>query len=239
VGSDRVLVISCEHGGHTIPAPYRALFESQRDKLITHCSLDLGALGVARRMATHFQASLFAAVTSRLLVDLNRTIGHPRLFSAITRSLPAEEKRRILKRHYVPHRVAIEDTVRRHIDAGQTVVHIACHSFTPVLDGRVRSMDVGLLYDPARRQEHRLCAAWKKALADHDPALTVRRNSPYKGISDGLATHFRKIFAPSYLGIELEMNQQHLDNKLRWRELTDAVVASLQIALQRRNGRNA
>jgi predicted N-formylglutamate amidohydrolase len=231
--AEPALIITCEHGGHAVPRPYRAVFKGQRELLASHRSYDLGALGLARRMAARFEAPLHAAVTSRLLVDMNRSIGHPRLFSAFTRSLPEKDKQRILREYYAHHRDPIEMAVRQRIAAGGSVVHIACHSFAPSLDGRTRSMDVGLLYDPRREDEHRFCAAWKKSLTDRYPDGQIRRNAPYKGVSDGLATYFRKHFAQRYIGIELEMNQHdYLYDRASWRRLCTAVIGSLQTVLQ-------
>jgi predicted N-formylglutamate amidohydrolase len=230
--AEPALIITCEHGGSAIPRPYRVLFKDQRELLASHRSYDLGALGLARRMAARFDAPLYAAVTSRLLVDMNRSIGHPHLFSAFTRSLPEKDKQHILREYYIRHRDPIETAVRQRIALGAGVVHIACHSFAPFWDGRIRGMDVGLLYDPHRPDEHRLCAAWKKSLTDIYPTGRIRRNAPYKGVSDGLATYFRKHFAQGYAGIELEMNQRdYLDDKVRWRRLCAAVIDALQTAL--------
>jgi predicted N-formylglutamate amidohydrolase len=86
------------------------------------------------------------------------------------------------------------------------VIHIAVHSFTPVLDDVVRDADIGILYDPARTSERTLAMAWKRMF---DPALRVRCNVPYRGASDGLATALRKRWPASrYMGFELEINQR-------------------------------
>jgi predicted N-formylglutamate amidohydrolase len=224
------LIVTCEHGGNRIPGRWRGLFKEGGDLLATHRGYDLGALGLARAMAACCNAPLHAAVVSRLLVDLNRSIGHPRLFSQFTRSLSSEEKERILRECYAAHRDPIEAAVGKQIARGRTVVHIACHSFTPVLDGWVRDMDIGLLYDPDRAAERRFCEEWKKSLQSALPGARIRRNVPYKGISDGLATYFRKRFPENYLGIELEMNQRnYLENKTRWRRSCAAVIETLKI----------
>ncbi|MCJ8502647.1 N-formylglutamate amidohydrolase [Desulfatitalea alkaliphila] len=231
------VVISCEHGGNTIPKPYRALFASQAGLLTTHRAFDPGALACARRLAARFDAPLFAATTSRLLVDLNRSPGHPRLFSNITRDLPAAERRRIVDRYHSPHRNRVQQAVQTAHDTGATVVHIACHSFTPVLDGRARIMDAGLLYDPRREGERLFCAVWKKALQAACPACRVRRNAPYKGISDGLPTALRRRFHCRYIGIELELNHRsYFEDKAFWRRLCDAVNVSLAATLKARAG---
>jgi predicted N-formylglutamate amidohydrolase len=227
-----MIIITCEHGGNRIPKPYQVLFKNHREWLDSHRGYDRGALQAARMMAKRFNAPLFAATTSRLLVDLNRGVGHPRLFSKITRSLSLETRQQILARYYFPHRERIQRAVAATINRGRTVLHIACHSFTPVLDGQVRAMDVGLLYDPRREAERRLCCQWKAAIVQRNPALKISRNAPYKGISDGLATYFRTLFPERYIGIELELNQRTFpQGPNHWRRLCRAVMAGLEAAL--------
>jgi predicted N-formylglutamate amidohydrolase len=222
------VIVTCEHWDHRIPRPYRRLFQGQQALLESHRGYDLGALGYARKLAARLGAPLFWATTSRLLIDLNRSPGHPRLFSDITRSLDAATRRAIEEKYHAPHWRRVQTAVQARLRPGQRVVHIACHSFTPVLDGLERAMDVGLLYDPARPAERRFCDLWKRALASRAPRLGVRRNAPYKGVSDGLATHLRTLLPPTYLGIELELNQRDfIENRSRWRALTAAAIESL------------
>lgn len=229
---DFKLIVSCEHGGNAIPKPYRHLFKAHHALLASHRGVDIGALDYARRMAARFNGSLFTANISRLLVDLNRSPGHPALFSAVTRALPADERQLILGRYHRPHRQRVTEAVRAAITSGHTAIHIACHTFAPVLEGRLRTMDVGLLYDPCRREERCFCDRWKQALRRADRACRVRRNAPYKGVSDGLATFLRTLFPQHYLGIEVELNQCHLSaGKAQWRRLCAAVLDSLDTVL--------
>jgi predicted N-formylglutamate amidohydrolase len=227
------VIVTCEHGGNAIPRPFRHLFKDHGALLDGHRGYDLGALGYARKLAARLDAPLFSATTSRLLVDLNRTPGHPRLFSEMTRSLDDATKKAILENYHRPHWQRIQAAIQESVKAGRRVVHIACHSFTPVLEGHARAMDVGLLYDPRREAERRFCDRWKGALADRAPELRVRRNAPYKGVSDGLATHLRTLLPRNYLGIELELNQRDfIENRARWRALTTAVIESLAVTLR-------
>ena len=88
------------------------------------------------------------------------------------------------------------------------MVHIGVHSFTPVLNGVTRAVDVGFLFDPARLGEAAFCRAWQQALHRRCPTWRVRRNVPYRGVNDGLTTTLRQQTSPdAYWGIELEMNQ--------------------------------
>lgn len=225
-------LITCEHGGNRIPASCRALFRGQQALLASHRGFDAGALTMARTLAAAFDAPLVASSVSRLVVDLNRSLRHPRLFSEAMRTAPAALRINVLAEHYTPYRTQVEDLVRQLATRGRRVVHVSSHSFTPVLDGRVRSADVGLLYDPARQGELDLGARWKAALAATAPDLRVRRNYPYAGRDDGMTSHLRRLFPPTtYVGIELELNQRFvLAGGRPWATLRADAVTSLRLA---------
>lgn len=187
---------------------------------------------MARDLARAFRAPLVFSTISRLLVDLNRSIGHPRLFSEATRTAPAKLRATIIERHYQPYRARVERLVLRSVSRGRRVIHVSSHSFTPELDGNVRRADVGLLYHPGRRPEAALCNRWKDSLASLAPHLRVRRNYPYAGKGDGLTSHLRRRFPQtSYVGIELEMNQAIVLAAGRpWKALRRTLVDSLRAA---------
>lgn len=226
-------LVTCEHGGNGIPPRYRRLFANSAELLQSHRGYDPGALAVARQLARALRAPLIYSTTSRLLVDLNRAEHHPRLHGMALRRAPAALRREILARCYLPYRRRAEGAIRAAIAAGARVLHLSSHSFTPTLDGRQRNADIGLLYDPARSGEARLCQGWQAALQTRLPMLKVRRNYPYRGTADGLCRHLRRQFAGAdYLGIELEVNQQHVRaGTSGWRRLRDGLVAALGDAL--------
>jgi len=228
------LLVTCEHGGNRVPSRWRSLFTGGAALLASHRGLDIGSLAMARRIAAAFGAPLIASRTTRLLVDLNRSIGHPRLFSAVTRPLPRAERDRILARHYEPYRREVESSIARHVTAGRRVLHVSSHSFTPELDGEVRNADIGLLYDPRRQRERALAARWKSAILELEPAFRVRFNYPYAGRADGLTTALRRRFPDAaYAGIELEVNQRHpLSGGSEWRRLRRTLAAALESALR-------
>ena len=188
---------------------------------------------MARALARDFDAPLVASTVSRLLVDLNRSIGHRALYSDATRGLPRAAHHRILAHYYRPYRQEVETRVARAVAAGMRVVHISSHSFTPVLGGVVRDADVGLLYDPARPGERALSRDWSSRLSQRIAPLRVRRNYPYQGRNDGLTSYLRQRFAPTrYVGIEIEINQKHVADGNRIPALLrSAVIASLRDAL--------
>ena len=225
-------LVTCEHGGNRIPAPYRTLFRRHADLLETHRGYDPGALTMARDLASALKAPLVTSTVSRLLIDLNRSIGHPQLYSAVTRSLPSPTRAQIVQRHYLPYRAEVEKIVTRAGARGRRVIHISSHSFTPILDGDVRHAEVGLLYDPRRSGEVKLSAGWKAALEILAPSLRVRRNYPYAGKGDGLTSYLRRQFSScAYVGIELEVNQKIVVAAgLPWTRLRRTLIDSFRIA---------
>lgn len=203
--------MTCEHGGHEVPAEYRGLFRGHAALLRSHRGWDPGSLDLARELAAELGAPLLAATTTRLLVDLNRSPHNPRVFSELTRVLSRDERAALLVRYHRPHWDAARGTVERALAGGGRVLHLGIHSFTPVLRGTVRRPELALLYDPARGPERGLAAAWASALRRRSPERVVARNDPYRGSSDGLTTALRRSYAPrGYVGIEIEVNQKHL-----------------------------
>lgn len=204
------VVVSCEHATARIPAAYRKRLAPARRALASHRGWDRGAVEVARSLAARRGAPLFTGQASRLLVDLNRSLHHPALFSEWTRALSEVERRQIIARYYTPYRRAVEAALRARLDGGATVVLVSVHSFTAVRDGVRRSAEIGLLYEPARSIERDLCAAWKRALAAA-ASVRVRRNYPYRGTSDGFSVALRKLLADKpFACVELELNQTYL-----------------------------
>jgi predicted N-formylglutamate amidohydrolase len=233
-GDGIAVLVTCEHGGNRVPAPYRRWFVNGREALASHRGFDAGALTMARAIARGLNADLLFTTVSRLVVELNRSLRHPQLFSSFLRSAPEALRHQIFERYYVPYWTAAQVAVERALSDSERVVHIGSHSFTPVLDGETRTADIGLLYDPSRVREATLCACWRDALRRRAPQWTVRRNYPYAGKSDGLTTALRRRYPPSrYLGIELEINQLHpLAGGGAWRAMQRTIVASLSEALR-------
>lgn len=227
------LVLSCEHGGHEVPAAFAALFEGHEALLSSHRGWDPGTLELAQQMASELGAPLHVSTTTRLLVDLNRSVGHRQLFSSLVSRLPPDRRDDILAAHYHPHRDAVERDIASRIAAGQRIVHVALHSFVPVLGGRVRHADVACLYDPKRVGEASLTQRWLAALATRQGSLALRRNYPYRGSSDGLTRHLRERFdARDYVGIELEVNQRFVDQGgAPWEQLRADLIVSLAQAM--------
>jgi len=221
-------VLSSEHGTNKVPPRYAPLFDGQDDVLASHRGWDIGSAELARALAKATGAPLHRARVSRLLIDCNRSPHHRRLFSEFTQALPPAEKARLLEQFYLPYRESVTAEVQRHVDGGQSVLHVSVHSFTRALDGKRRNGDIGLLYDPSRPAELDLCRRWRSLLAA-DPEFRVRRNYPYRGVADGLVKALRKRFPdPAYAAVELEVCQDLAEaGGARWKRLLQSLGATL------------
>ena len=205
------VVLTCEHGGNVVPKAYAALFRGDGKVLATHRGWDIGALGVAEGLAKRLGAPLHYAKTTRLLVDLNRSLHSKGVWSDWTRSLDGSTRREIEARYHAPYRKEVEERLKKFVVAGKRVLHLSIHSFTPELNGTVRNAEVGILYDPKRGFEAKLARGLAAAVAEQNPGLRVRRNYPYVGYSDGFTTCLRKQFpATRYAGIEIETKQDEI-----------------------------
>ena len=74
-------LITCEHAVNRVPRAYRDLFRGRRRVLTTHRAFDYGALQLAKRFASRLEAQLVTGNVTRLLVDLNRSLSNPSIFS--------------------------------------------------------------------------------------------------------------------------------------------------------------
>ncbi len=229
--SRRRLIVTCEHASCRIPAAFAEAFADASDVLRSHRGWDPGALELAKYVSRKMNAPLWATRWTRLLVEVNRSLKHPKLFSEFTKKLPAPVRQTIIDRYYQPHRDAVTEWIHSQIDSGCAVYHIGVHSFTPVLNGQQRRCHVGLLYDPRRHGERKLCARWQKQLQSHAEQWTIRLNYPYRGTSDGFTRDLRREFAAAdYCGIELEVNQSLVQVRSEFRRLLRTIAETLRLA---------
>lgn len=225
------VIVTCEHAVNRVPSRFRQLFSSPdaREALDSHRGYDPGALALARTIARQTGARLTAGEVTRLLIELNRSPHHRQLFSEFSRRLDRSERQFLFERYYAPWREQVERQIAAVIDGKGQVLHLSIHTFTPIWQGVTRTVDIGLLYDPARGGERQFCRRWQQALRTELPGCRVLRNEPYRGNSDGFTTALRRLHPePLYRGIELEVNQRWpREDEAAWREFQQAVSRSL------------
>ena len=177
--SDLLLVI--DHAGRAVPSALGRLglpdLEFER-----HIAWDIGALGVGQHLSELLDATAIAQAYSRLVIDCNRTPGHP---TSIARhsdgtgvpanaglDQPARDAR--CAEIFTPYHDAIAAAIDARLAAARGTVLVAIHSFTPVLGARPRPWHVGLLHN----HDPRLARALLDLL-EREGDLVVGDNEPY------------------------------------------------------------
>lgn len=211
------LLVSCEHASFDLPPGLD--LGLPEEVLRSHTGWDEGARPVAEQVARTFGAPAHYGAYTRLIADLNRSPTNPEVVPAIAfgtavpgnQDLSAAERQARVERYHQPYwRAVLAELCQLFLaDPAQAVLHLSVHSFTPELNGQVRPMPAGVLYDPAQPLEaqvaNTLVAAYQRA------GLTLAENGPYDGRADALTTACRSLFrAERYAGVEIELNQGHL-----------------------------
>ena len=225
-------IVTVEHASNHIPEGV----ELGVDPLVfqSHVAWDPGTAAVGRILSENLGAPLLLGTATRLVADLNRSPHNPEAVPEIAFGVPIPgnqgltetERADRLARHHTPYWKMARDWVRARIDR-RPVLHLSIHSFTPVLDGELRSMSVGIMYDPSRPLEVPLARAWIAALRDR--GIETADNGPYDGRNDALTTALRREFpADRYVAIQIEHNLKHMP---AMGALGEEVLAALQPVL--------
>ncbi|MFV8225868.1 N-formylglutamate amidohydrolase [Christiangramia aquimixticola] len=226
-------VITCEHATNHIPEAYKYLFAENKKVLYTHEGYDPGAFDTFEFLKHLADYSKYQTI-GRLLVETNRSIGHKSLFSRFSADLNIKEKKEVLDAYYFQYRDAIENQISEYINAGEKVLHLSIHSFTPQLNGIIRECDIGILYDPGRSLEKEFSKKLKRSLIKELPGLRLRYNYPYLGKADGFTTYLRNKFKSNYAGIEIEINQKWAEDEVMPLGIKESFYKAIQSIKQKK-----
>ena len=196
-------LITAEHASRRVPERWQSCFAQDTAVLETHRAWDPGSGRLARELAALLDHKPMLGGVTRLLVDLNRPADHRHCFSEFTNGLSNKYRTALLESFHRPYWQRYVDRVS---EPGQCL-HLACHSFAPILGGRERRTDIGLLFDPSHHPEARWCRALIAHLREEFPGFRIHANQPYRGISSGLGQFHRSRFPPDkLLTVEVEVN---------------------------------
>jgi predicted N-formylglutamate amidohydrolase len=177
------LLILCDHAENAIPEAYDRLGLRPED-LHRHIAYDLGAAGVAERLAEALGAPALLTRYSRLLIDPNRGLDDPTLIMQISDGLIVpgnagigeDEVAARIERYYAPYHLAVERAVEAGVAAGKPPVLLSMHSFTQAWKGVPRPWAIGVLWDKDPRLAVPLLECLKAI-----PGIEVGDNVPYSG----------------------------------------------------------
>lgn len=201
-------IITSEHASDAVPPACASLLKPFLAIVEEHQIYDRGTIELAEALARSLKAPLFAGSYTRLAIDLNRSTNHPDLFGAPLRAADPQLRLALTNQLYAPFRSSVAETIQPWIDAHDTVIHFSIHSFTPVFLGHHRTVDFGVLFDPARTGEADLAEEILKTFQTRYPKLRACFNEPYAGTDDGHTTALRALHPSHYIGIELEYSQR-------------------------------
>lgn len=227
------LIVTCEHASNRIPADCPELLEHPLKDFDQHRLYDWGAKEVARKFAELTKAPLWEGKTTRLAIDLNRSIGNPELFYGAASNFSESKKAELIAKHYLPFRKEVEDTIGEWIEEGNNVLHISIHSFTPILNNLKRLAELGVLFDESKDFETKIAKGIMEYHRNQYEHLAVMANTPYHGTDDGHTASLRKVFPEQYAGIEIEYSQI-LDLERQPERWANDLLDSIQFALDRK-----
>lgn len=172
-------LLVCDHAGRRVPAALGDMGVAAPD-WDRHIAWDIGAAGVCAALAPALGAACIAQTYSRLVIDCNRSPGHPTSIPPASdgtlipanAGLEAEAAALRVAEIFTPYHAAIAAELDRRAAAGTASVLVAMHSFTPVLAGVARPWQAGVLHnrDPAlSRALARLLAAEGFLVGDNEP----------------------------------------------------------------------
>ncbi|WP_246658703.1 N-formylglutamate amidohydrolase [Mesorhizobium sp. J18] len=239
VNSDRKgrLVLVCEHAGIEVPAQLGNL-GLQPEDFAKHIALDIGAAGVARRLAQRLDAPLVLQPYSRLVVDCNRSYEAPDCFPETSDTIlipgnlhlpEAARRRRYEEIHNVFH-AEIDRLLDGQPDPKRAIL-VNIHSFTPRLlaNNIYRPWEIGLLFNRDDHYARRLM----NALRSLRPEVKAAFNQPYQG---GDETDYSIPVHGERRGIEhvlIEIRNDLIASKIGQEEWADLLAVAIERTLEK------
>lgn len=178
--SDVLLV--CEHAGRAVPSALRGLGVAA-EEMERHIAYDIGAGGLARKLAQALDATLVLQRYSRLVIDCNRPLEAVDCTpessdgTAIPANcdLPEPDRRMRFEAIHRPFHDAIGAVLDERKRKGRPAVIATIHSFTPRLANRERPWHLGVCFNCDGTFARKFMHAFKATR----PELVAAFNEPY------------------------------------------------------------
>lgn len=217
------MMIVADHAKRATPDEYGRLGLPDTE-FERHIAYDIGVEMVTRRLCELTGAPAVLGGFSRLLIDPNRGEEDPTLIRQIydgavvpgNYPMSGDERQRRIENFYRPYHDAVGammSSVRE--QSGHSPFIVSMHSFTPVMQGRTRPWQVGILWDSDDRAVRPIID-----MLSADPALTVGDNEPYDGALRG-DTMYKHAIVNGFAHVLIELRQDLIADQTganRWAE---------------------
>ena len=223
-------LFSCEHASNRIPHPLVSTLSDQQDILHTHWAWDIGTKLLVQELVKMAQSTAIFSRFSRLVVDPNRHRNRHDLIVpnvegmdvSFNQSLDEADVAWRLDSYYNPFHDGFTNLVSQRLQSPDPFLLISVHSFTPVWKGRVRTMDIGILFDRYEEIAIELKEQFEKQ------GFFTELNQPYSG-------KFGLMYSVAQQGdnfqiphLELEFNQAQICTPERVRHVAKQVFQALE-----------
>ncbi len=148
-GAARVLLVG-EHAGHRVPAPWGDLGVPPA-LLASHFGVDIGIRNLVIRVAQQTGALAVLARYSRIFLDYNRPESSVEYCRPDLAGIPVPANLSLSPQEMALRQAVAAQPLRKAIEHGMRGAQVLfpVHSFTPVMNGEKRDVDIGLLYRDA------------------------------------------------------------------------------------------
>ena len=202
---------TAEHASYALPV---SPTPEEEHWLHTHWGYDIGILALMTQLCSLLSCQGIHSNYSRLWIDTNRAPnqdglikesieGHPLSFN---QNLSASQQQERIDSVHESYHQAIHNALSVH---SRPVLLISLHSFTPIWENHIRTMDVGVLFD---RDED---IAFSCAKIITEAGFFVEMNQPYSGKNGLIYSADRHGSTQNIPYIEFEFNQSILSSPQR------------------------
>ncbi len=222
--AEQPILLVCDHASHRFP---KSLGDMGLDPFARRCHLaiDIGAGPVTQHLAKSLGVTAVLQNYSRLVVDCNRQLMDPSAFLEYgdgilvvgNRNLRQADKDLRASALYWPYHCAIDEQVKRLSKAGPLPAFISIHSFTPVLNGESRAVQIGVMWDKDEVMRDIFLEGFREA------GYLVGDNEPYSGKApqDFTIDHHAEENQLPHVG--LEIRQDLVDDAAGVRKIADVM----------------
>lgn len=192
------ILISCEHGGNQIPIRYRTLFDEYTLQQAT--AWDDGALDLALSVAETLDVPCFTHQTSRLLVDVDHSLGNSAVFTLDSALLSDADRQSILERYYFPYRLRIENTIAM---SDKPLLQVSVHTT------QEQTADLVIKFDGSRLLEKECATLLMDTMSKAALGIDIALDAIATGEEDSFVRYLRTRFDDeAYAGLTLVFHKR-------------------------------